>query len=142
MMSIGKKSRAAMEKSRANVYNRDDNFCVVAGSIWAVLHPCGGTMTLQHRVTRGMGSSARWDAEPYLLTMCAIHNALEPASAEFRQFCERNGYSMPRWVAEQNPISRIPVKYPDGWFLLDGVSKYEVPESVASELMSEIYEGE
>jgi hypothetical protein len=140
-MSIGKKSRAGMERSRQNVYQRDGGVCVVNGSIWSTLHPCGGMMTLQHRVARGMGSSAKWDAEPYLLTMCAIHNSLEPASSEFRKFCERNGYSIPRWAAEQNPISRIPVKYPDGWFLLDGVAKYEVPESVASDLMSEIYEG-
>lgn len=140
-MSIGKKSRVGMERSRENVYARDDNICVVSGSIWSVLHPCGGHMTLQHRVTRGMGSSAKYDSEPYLLTMCSIHNGLEPASSEFRNFCERNGYSIPRWVAEQHPISRIPVKYADGWFLLDGVSKYEVPESVASDLMSEIYEG-
>lgn len=140
-MAIGKKSRAAMERSRENVYRRDGDICVVNGSIWATIHPCGGQMTLQHRVTRGMGSSAKWDSEPYLLTMCAIHNSLEPASAEFRKFCERNGYSIPRWAAEQNPISRIPVKYADGWFLLDGLAKYEVPESVASDLMSEIYEG-
>lgn len=138
-MAIGKKSKAGMEKSRANVYERDDNRCVVNGSIWAQLHPCGGHMTLQHRVTRGMGSSAKWDAEPYLLTMCSIHNGLEPASSEFRKFCERNGYSIPRWVAEQVPINRIPVNYFDGWFLMDGAGKYAIPETVAFDLMSEIY---
>lgn len=141
-MAIGKQSRAAMERSRANVYSRDGGTCVVQGTIWATLTPCGGSMTLQHRVTRGMGGSAKWDSEPYLLAMCAIHNSLEPASAEFRNFCERNGYSVPRWVAEQFPISRIPVHYPDGWFLLDGVSKYEVPENVALTLIEEIYEGQ
>jgi hypothetical protein len=141
-MAIGKQSRAAMERSRANVYARDNETCVVTGTIWGTIHPCGGSMTLQHRVTRGMGGSAKWDSEPYLLAMCAIHNALEPASAEFRNFCERNGYSVPRWVAEQFPISRIPVRYPNGWFLLDGTSKYEVPENVALTLIEEIYEGQ
>jgi hypothetical protein len=138
-MAIGKKSRAGMEKSRANVYRRDNEQCVVRGSIWQQLKPCGGHITLQHRVTRGMGSSAKWDSEPYLLTMCAVHNALEPASAEFRKFCERRGYSIPRWVAEQTPINRIPVAYVNGWFLLDGTERFGISEPTALDLMAEIY---
>ena len=138
-MSIGKKSRKQVEAVRQAVYDRDDHRCVVYGSLWSMLVPCGGSLTIQHRVTRGMGSSAKYDEAPYLLTMCSIHNGLEPASAEFRAFCERQGYSVPRWAAEQTPISRIPVRYEDSWFLLANSGKYAVPEPVAIDLMTELY---
>lgn len=138
-MSIGKKSRKQVEAVRQSVYDRDDHRCVVYGSLWSMLVPCGGSLTIQHRVTRGMGSSAKYDEAPYLLTMCSIHNGLEPASAEFRAFCERQGYSVPRWAAEQFPISRIPVRYEDTWCLLAHSGKYSVPEPVAIDLMTEVY---
>lgn len=138
-MAIGKKSRKQVEAIRQTVYARDNNECVVRGSLWAMLHPCGGSLTIQHRVTRGMGGSAQYDDAPFLLAMCSIHNGLEPASAEFRAFCERQGYSIPRWAAEQTPISRIPVKYEDSWYLLSTAGKHRIPEPVAVELMVDIY---
>lgn len=138
-MAIGKKSRKQVEAIRQTVYERDNHECVVRGSLWAMLHPCGGSLTIQHRVTRGMGGSAQYDDAPFLLAMCSIHNGLEPASAEFRAFCERQGYSIPRWAAEQTPISRIPVKYEDSWYLLSTAGKHRIPEPVAVELMVDIY---
>ena len=130
---------AVKKEVRQNVYERDESLCVVRGSLWAMLVPCGGPITLQHRVGRGMGGSKKWDTEPFLVSMCAIHNGLEPASAEFRAFCERQGYSVPRWAADQFPIQRIPIKYEDAWYLLGGAQRYAVPEPVAQELMLEIY---
>ena len=138
-MSIGKKSRNQVNKVRDVVYSRDKHECVVKGSLWAMLVSCGGHLTIQHRVTRGMGSSAKYDSAPYLVTMCSVHNNLEPASSEFRNFCERQGYSIPRWVAEQTPIGRIPIKYEDSWYLLSTEGKYAIPEPVANDLMFEIY---
>lgn len=138
-MSIGKKSRKQVEQIRQQVYERDDHQCVVRGSLWAMLVPCGGSLTIQHRVTRGMGSSAKYDALPFLLTMCSIHNGLEPASSEFRQFCERQGYSIPRWVVGQKPIGRVPVKYEDNWYLLSTTGKHAIPERLATDLFYEIY---
>jgi hypothetical protein len=136
-MSIGKKSKVQVAKVRELVFERDEQSCVVRGSLWGNLVPCGGGLTIQHRVTRGMGSSASFDTPSHLLSMCAIHNALEPASAEFRSFCERQGYSVPRWAAKQ--ITRIPVKYRDGWYLLSSDGKHEIPERTATVLFEDIY---
>ena len=138
-MSIGKKSRKQVEAIRQTVYERDEHICVVHNSLWSMLVPCGGSLTIQHRVTRGMGGSAKYDEAPYLVTMCAIHNALEPASSEFRAFCERQGYSIRRGFEGQNPISRFPIKYPEAWYLLSGTTRHRIPEPVAYDLLNEIY---
>jgi len=138
-MGIGKKSKNNIAAIRETVYNRDGQECIVQNSTFAMLHNCAGIMTLQHAVKRGMGSSARWDGAPYLRVMCAFHNQLAESDAAFAQACIRNGWSIPRWVAETNPANRIPVLYPAGWFLLDGNSKFEIPEAVAIDLKLEIY---
>lgn len=138
-MAIGKKSRAQVAAVREKVFERDEHRCVVQGSLWSMLVPCGGSMTVQHRVTRGMGSSAKYDAEPYLITMCAVHNGLEPASAEFRAFCERQGLSIPRWVVESTPIQRVPIWADGSWWLLSSNVRHRIPEPVARELMADIY---
>lgn len=138
-MSIGKRSRKQVDANRAEVFERDGQECIVRNTIWSRLVPCGGGLTIQHRVTRGMGGSAKYDDPPYLLTMCAVHNALEPASSEFREFCERQGYSVPRWVLNRFAITRVPVKYDYDWYLLGGVSRFKVPERTAVEMLDEIY---
>ena len=138
-MSIGKRSRKQVDAVRQDVFDRDNNVCVVHGSIWAMLVPCSGGLTIQHRVTRGMGGSAKYDEPPYLLAMCAVHNALEPGSSEFREFCERQGYSVPRWVLNRFAITRVPVKYDYDWYLLGGTERYKIPERTAQEMLDEIY---
>lgn len=138
-MSIGKRSRAQVAKVRASVLDRDDHICIVQGSIWSTVQPCGGGLTIQHRVGRGMGGSAQFDAPSSLLAMCAFHNALAESSAEFAKYCQRNGLSIPRRVAALFPIARIPARYSSGWFLLDGLNRYPIPDSVAVDLMAEIY---
>ena len=138
-MSIGKRSKAQVEKSRPIVYERDGRRCVVRGSIWATIQPCAGSLTLQHRVGKGAGGSALYDAPPFLVAMCMIHNGLAESSAEFANFCTRNGYSLRRSLAEQHPISRVPIRYPDGWQLLSGDGRFAISESTAAELMEEIY---
>lgn len=138
-MSIGKRSRAQIAKVRQDVFDRDGSCCVVQGSIWGTIQPCGGALTIQHRVGRGMGGSAMFDTPNSLLAMCAVHNALAEASSEFGKYCQRNGLSVPRWVAASSPVSRIPVRYSDGWYLLDGLKRYQIPDNVATDLMVEIY---
>lgn len=138
-MSIGKRSRKQVNAHRESVFERDNHTCVVAGSIWSRPIPCSGGLTIQHRVTRGMGGSAKYDDPPFLLAMCAIHNALEPASAEFREFCERQGYSVPRWVVNRYAITRVPVKYAYEWYLLGGTERFVIPEPTALEMFDEIY---
>jgi hypothetical protein len=138
-VSIGKRSRKQVAENRDAIFERDNGTCVVANTIWSRLTPCGGGLTIQHRVARGMGGSAKYDEPPYLLTMCAIHNALEPASSEFRKFCERHGYSVPRWVLNRYAITRVPVKYDYDWYLLGGTDRFKIPERVAVEILDEIY---
>ena len=138
-MSIGKRSKSQVEKSRPVVYERDDRRCVVRGTIWAILQPCGGSLTLQHRVGKGAGGSALFDAPAFLVSMCNLHNTLQPKSAEFAEFCARNGYTLRRSLAEQHPISRVPIRYPDGWQLLSGDGRFAISETTAAELMEAIY---
>jgi len=138
-MSNGKKSRANLAKSRPIVMQRDNHTCIVQDTIWSTLVHCGGPETIQHRVNRGMGSSSKYDEPQYLLIMCSVHNTLAESSYEFADFCERNGYKVRRHIAESTPINRIPVRYGQEWFLLDGHSKFALPTKTAEDLMYEIY---
>lgn len=138
-MAVGRKSKANTARNRLLVFERDGG-CVVAGTLWGNLVKCDDTLTMQHRVSRGMGSSAKFDAEPNgFVVMCATHNALEPASAIFRALCERSGWSIRRSIADRNDLSRVPVRYPDGWFLLAGANRYRVGDKLALEMMFDIY---
>jgi hypothetical protein len=138
-VSIGRRSKSQVEKSRPIVYERDARRCVVQGSIWATLEPCGGSLSLQHRVGRGAGGSALYDSPAFLVSMCILHNQLQTSSAEFAEFCTRNGYSLRRSLAEQHPISRVPIRYSDGWQLLSGDGRFAISETTAAELMEAIY---
>jgi hypothetical protein len=114
-LSIGRKSRAQVDKVRALVFERDGEQCLAAG----VFGFCGGGLTIQHRVGRGMGGSAQWDTPAHLITLCATHNELQTASAQFAKICQSRGWSIPRWVMDRMPAADIPVHYPGrGWFLI------------------------
>lgn len=137
-MSVGKRSKAQVERVRKAVYDRDGG-CVCAGSSWAILWPCGGAWTIQHRVTRGMGGSAEFDTSEHLVTMCAIHNQLDAGSMEFREACIRQGWSVPRWVMRWFAPGDVPVWYQDGWhWLRDGV-RVKCPQRDAERRMAEVY---
>lgn len=141
-MSIGRRSKYQVAKSRPIVYERDHSECVVAGSIWQTVQPCGGILTLQHRVGRGMGGSAKYDAPNYLLTMCVVHNGLVESSYEFRNYCDRNGISIRRAVADRVDVASIPVRYVDGWYLLSGNTRFPIADSTAEAIISELYDFE
>jgi hypothetical protein len=114
-MSLGKKSRAQVDKVRQLIFERDGGDCLAAH----VFGFCGGGLTIQHRVGRGMGGSAQYDSPSHLITLCATHNELQTASAEFARICQARGWSIPRWAVERIPAKDIPVQYPGrGWFLL------------------------
>jgi len=115
-VTVGKKSKANLDKVRRLIFTRDDHRCVAQG----VFGFCGGDLTLQHRATRGMGGSARMDDPQNLVTMCLTHNELDQASADFHRLCVKLGWSMPRWAFEQGFADVIPVWYSGrGWFLLE-----------------------
>lgn len=114
-MSIGKKSKAQVDKVRQLIFERDGGDCIAA----KVFGFCGGGLTVQHRVGRGMGGSAQYDTPAHLVTMCATHNELQTANATFAEICKSRGWSVPRWAVDRVPVSDIPVYYPGrGWYLL------------------------
>lgn len=139
-MSVGRKSKYQVAKARPIVFERDQETCVVAGSIWETIQPCMGVLTLQHRVGRGMGGSARWDAPNCLVLMCVTHNGLVESSREFRLYCERNGLSILRRVADRVDVASIPVRYSDGWHLLSGSQRFPISEATAEAVMSDLYD--
>jgi len=139
-VSIGRRSKYQLVKSRPIVFERDQEQCIVAGTIWETIQPCMGVLTLQHRVGRGMGGSAKWDAPNCLVTMCIIHNGLIESSYEFRNYCERNGLAIRRAVADRMDVASIPVRYSDGWFLLSGDSRYPISENTAEAVISDLYD--
>ena len=134
-MSVGRRSKAQVNKVREIVYKRDGYVCVVAHTAYGA--QCSDELTIQHRVTRGMGSSARFDEPKHLLSMCGYHNFLDTADSVFRDFCVARGYSVKRWAALDAGV--IPVHYSDGWFLLHGDGRVEVSNVEASRLMKEVY---
>ena len=138
-MGIGKRSRKQVNSVRWKVFERDGGVCVVAHTSFGAT--CSGEMTIQHRVSRGMGSSARFDEAKYLLTMCAFHNMLDSADAGFRAVCLKYGWSIPRWVPDRHNVNRVPVWYADGWFLLDGLQRFGISDGLARECMLDIYGG-
>mgnify|MGYP003625481844 FL=1 len=135
-MSIGKKSRSQVEKARRGVYERDGGVCISK----AVYGVCDDSVTIQHRVGRGMGGSAKYDTQPgFLLTMCGRHNMLETANADYHKVCQELGWSVPRWVPDQWSISEVPVFYWDGWHYLVGFDRVPTSDKVAKLRMESIY---
>lgn len=138
-MSIGRRSKAQVAVSRPIVYKRDGRCCVVDGLFEAVRWPCAGGLTVQHRRGKGMGGSALGDDPKALISFCHFHNLLETADADFAKACIQNGWAVPRWVADQHNFNKIPVKYCDGWYLLDGSERFLIPEHTALDMMADIY---
>lgn len=103
---------------RDAVFARDVVSCVAAGVPEAAAWPCWGIRTLQHRVGRGAGGSALFDTPAYLLTMCAHHNGIAEADADFAAVCRESGWTLPRLRVAVDPVL-IPVRYFDGWHDLD-----------------------
>lgn len=139
-MTIGKRSKSNVARNRQRVFERDHETCVVAGTLWDGLERCRGQLTVQHRVGRGMGGSARYDAPEYLIAMCAHHNGLQTSSALFAEACERNGWSVRRSVADLYSVTGIPVFTQDGWYLLgQDFSRTLIADGEAQGFMLMIY---
>ena len=107
--------------------------------MWAMIVPCGGSLTIQHAVARGMGSSAKYDEPKYLRAMCAVHNQAETANALFAQACLRMGWSARRWVADQSLMGDLPVWYQDGWFVLKDNERLPISQREAERKHEMIY---
>jgi len=135
-VSIGKRSKKQVERIRQVVYDRDGGVCVGQGFSL----PCSGGLTVQHRVSRGMGGSAQYDSEPaWLISLCWAHNVAETSNASLREAYVARGWGVPRWVVNSWDISDVPVRYFDGWKFLVNNERLTVSESDALERMREIY---
>ena len=135
-MGIGKRSKAQTDKLRKMVYERDNYECLSK----AVYAPCSADITIQHRVGRGMGGSALYDAHTaFLLVLCNRHNTLETANADYHRICKRFGWSVPRWVVDRWDITEVPVFYWDGWHYLTLDGKVPVTDEAAKARWVEIY---
>jgi hypothetical protein len=136
--TIGQRSRDQVDAIRPQVYLRDDYRCVVSGTTVGATSPCEGNITLQHRVGRGAGGSALFDGPAHLVVMCLRHNVLETSSADFAAACLTNGWSLRRNAIDVDP-TQVPVRYRDGWYLLDadGCSRQLVPPMYAAQLMEQ-----
>lgn len=135
-MSIGKRSKKQVERIRQVVYDRDGGVCVGQGFSLA----CSGGLTVQHRVSRGMGGSAQYDSEPpWLISLCWAHNVAETSNASLREAYVARGWGVPRWVVNSWGIFDVPVRYFDGWKLLVDNERVSMSEKDALERMREIY---
>jgi hypothetical protein len=135
-VSIGKRSKKQVERIRQVVYNRDGGVCVGQGFGLA----CSGGLTVQHRVSRGMGGSAQYDTEPaWLITLCWAHNVAETSNASLREAYVARGWGVPRWVVDSWAITEVPVRYVDGWYVLVEGDRVPVTERESSERMRAIY---
>jgi hypothetical protein len=137
-MSVGKRSAAEVNRNRKRIYSRDGQ-CVVQGTDVSFKFPCSGEITIQHRVTRGMGSSNLFDEPNGLIAFCYEHNTLEPRSSEFRAICEKYGWSVKRGYATRVGLSFIPVMYDDGWCLLEGFSRRRISDEEAESFWRIVY---
>ena len=97
-------------KLRLKVFKRDGEKCVACGR-WTML-------TIQHRVSKGMGGSKLFDTIPYLLTLCVSCNGRLESDFEFAELGRTNGWKLDR---NQNPPvdpTAVPVNYFGQWYLL------------------------
>ncbi len=137
-MPVGKVSRKQVDAVRGQVFERDGHVCIVAGTVWERVYRCGGQLTVQHSVARGMGGSARYDGIDYLRTMCAVHNGLDTSDATFHSVCLGLGWTVPRWLADTEGIRTIPVSYVDGWHLLQNGERVWISETTATALQMDL----
>lgn len=100
-----------MKKStRRLVFERDNMLCVSCGS---------SDLTIQHRISKGMGGSKILDSPSNLLTLCLLCNERLESDAEFAALGKRFGWKLHRNrdVIPSNERCWYPA---DGrWWLLD-----------------------
>ena len=119
-------------RTRKAVYERDGHECVLA-RVSHHFSPCSGPLTVQHTVSRGMGSSKLFDTPDLLVTMCNGHNILATSDANFARYCTSRGLVRSR-NSTRNP-RLVPVHYWDGWYLLEGTIRVPVHQLNAEKYM-------
>lgn len=98
-------------KLRRSVFDRDGNKCVACGDI--------NNLTIQHRVSKGMGGSKQFDTIAHLLTLCLLCNGRLESDAEFAEMGIAYGWKIRRNTKPLPDPTKTAVRYSDGWYLLD-----------------------
>lgn len=104
--------KSVSKATRQAVYERDGWRCAACGSAW--------DLTIQHRVSKGMGGSKTLDRLPNLLTLCNLCNTRLEADADFAASGRERGWKVKRNRPGETPETS-PVVYgwcPGQWYLL------------------------
>lgn len=102
---------AVTPKVRKLVYERDGERCVRCGQ--------ANGLTIQHRVSKGMGGSKLYDEPAYLVTMCNPCNVGLESNYERAEEGRFNGWKLPRHSKPPVDPEKVPVKIGAYWFYLD-----------------------
>lgn len=94
-------------KIRKQVFDRDMWCCVACGTSYE--------LTIQHRINRQAGGSKHRDNLANLIVLCWFHNSKLESDPEFARIGRKNGWKLKSY---EDP-KLIPVKYPDGKYLID-----------------------
>ena len=97
-------------RTRERVFERDGYMCVDCGT------PYG--LSVQHRVSKGIGGSKTLDRMSNLLTMCVTHNCLLESDAEYAERGREYGWKVHRnrtVKPEDVPVYYRPLRV---WFYL------------------------
>jgi hypothetical protein len=150
-MKRGKQVKADRAKLFPYLLERDRYECVVTGSEWSKSLPCWGHLDTQHRGKVGSGGSGldSSNGPAAVVLMCRGHNGADADGGDFRKACLKYGWSVESWVPRRHDMSRVPIRYWDGWFLLSAfevfasgkkkLHRHAISENTAAELMNELY---
>jgi hypothetical protein len=98
-------------KIREAIYARDGHRCVACLT--------SNNLTLQHRVSKGMGGSKLFDTPALLITMCLSCNVELESSSSKAERGRENGWKISRNAYPPIDPTTIPVKIGKRWFYLD-----------------------
>lgn len=93
------------------IYERDSFQCVACQSMQ--------NLTLQHRVSKGMGGSKLYDLPAFLITMCLKCNTELESDYKWAEEGRFNGWKILRITKPPSDPEKIPVKIGKEWFFLD-----------------------
>lgn len=114
--------KSVSEAARQLVYERDGWRCAACGHAW--------DLTIQHRVSKGMGGSKRLDDPSNLLTLCQRCNVRLEADAEFARAGRAAGWKLYRNRSVDPALEPCWFPLERRWFLLhpDGTRSEWVDE--------------
>ena len=102
---------AISQKLRKSIFDRDNNKCVACHS--------SNSLTIQHRVSKGMGGSSKFDSPAFLITMCLSCNIELESDAIKAETGRANGWKLSRNANPPIDPEQTPVKVGDSWFYID-----------------------